>query len=158
MAHPDTPNEDTAKAALSPGKLIKQARLVTESALDKKLLEGLKVKKIGTWGIESKALGLALEAKKTKETKSSFPSNNESRLALIRRDRDPSKVVDVLNLKIGYARQEEESRKKTYRKTKKHLEQVYKERGKERKFRKIIARISEQNRTRWDKGTKKIEM
>ena len=90
MTQPNTPNEDTAKAALSPGKLIKQARLVTESALDKKLLEGLKVKKIGTWGIESKALGLALEAKKTKETKSSFPSNNESRLALIRRDRDSS--------------------------------------------------------------------
>ena len=54
------------------------------------------MKKIRTLNIESRALGLALEVKKTNGLQYSLPSTKESRLELIQRDTDPSKVVDIL--------------------------------------------------------------
>ena len=48
-------------------------------------------------------------------------------------------------------------RRSEYRREKKHLEKSHKEQGKERKYRKIISRISKQNKERWAKGVKEVE-
>ena len=72
MDQTNTPIEVTAKAATSPGKLMKTARLVTEAGLDRKLLESLKVKQVGTYRIEVRAWELA------KDTKIDIGDNKES--------------------------------------------------------------------------------
>ena len=53
-------------------------------------------------------------------------------------------MVDVLNLKIKYIFEEERTRRQEYKEEKKHLEDAHREN--KRKFKKIISRISKQNK------------
>ena len=71
--------------------------------------------------------------------------------------RNPQKIVEVLAMKLRYAREEEEELKRSYIKEKKDLERRHVEAKKERKFRRIVKRIQKQANERWEKGLRKNE-
>ena len=120
-----TPLKSTANAATSPGKLMRTGRLAKEAALDRKLLESLKVKQAGTLRIEVKAWQLAMDARKKPGDNKESPQF-KSKVDQIRQERDPSKVTDVLNLKIKYSKELEDKRRADYKAEKKQLEQTRK--------------------------------
>ena len=145
--------ETTVKTALSPGKLRRLGRQMTEFSLDENLMCELAVKKIGTFKLECQAYNLHLESVKGK-----FKGGNEegkkekgNKLKLIRENRDPEKVLDLLRLKNKYCQDRKKETKKEYLKEKKRLREEHLKTGKERKFRKIISRISLQSKVRWEK-------
>ena len=61
-----------------------------------------------------------------------------------------------MNLKIKYCEAKKKELKTEYIKEKRRLLECHREQGKERKFRKILSRISKQAKSRSDKGMKQI--
>ena len=64
----------------------------------------------------------------------------------MRKGRDPKKVIDILNLKAKYCYEQEKIARKEYLMERERLKQVYEEKGMERKYRKILSRVSKQSR------------
>ena len=150
-----TLNEDTVKTALSPGRLMKISRRVSEAALKTKLLMTLGEEKVGTYPIECQALQLEEDSTRP-DTRAFQNAGGKDKLQRIISQRDPEKVLDVVKLKIKYAKAEEDSLKKEYKEVKKELEKKHKEQKQERKFKRIIARVKKGSNRRWKKGLEEI--
>ena len=137
------------------GRLLEIAKKSTKVSLEKSMFMMLEKRKVGTMKLEAQALDLLEESKggvlkgrkKIKGKKIQFIVEN----------RDPEKVVDILKLKVKYCQEEESKVQKEYRRLKVDLKEVFIDRGKLRKFRRMIRRVSKEVQIRWSKGNSRIQ-
>ena len=66
-------------------------------------------------------------------------------------------MKDLLDLKVKYCREVEKRERKEYLKERDILKEVYQRLGKERKFRKVLVRVSKRSKEAWQKGVRKVE-
>ena len=70
--------------------------------------------------------------------------------------RSEARVMDVLDLKIKYARREEKDAKLEYREMKSRVSKEFQQsEGRKRKFKRIIERIARDTQYKWEKSIRR---
>ena len=136
----DVTDNTVGTTGVIPEELKDLAFKMTEAAMIHKFYLKLAKQKTGTHGVESKAFKMSKE-KKSKEGLKVDP--NES----IVYGRDPEVVVDLLNIKIKYAKKEEEKTKAAYEREMRKTEEKI-EKG-TRRWRKLREKLQSYKNKKW---------
>ena len=153
-----SPQDFTAKAAFYNGRLSKEMKLVSKAGLARDFYTRLKENKIGTSKIERQAWDLILERASEEEKKLWIERGKKEKGDFKFTRRDPKAVMDVLDLKIKYAKEDESLYRRQYRETKRQMKKIYEGKNRQRKFDRVIQRITRQNKTRWEKASIPTEL
>ena len=145
----DTPYVQTVDTAKAMSRLLKLSRDVTKVTLSRRLFQVLKVEKIGTFKLECEAINL-LEGNSNIEGKEG-ERKKERKIELIKRNRDPEKVVDLIDLKLKYMQKEEQSKRKEYAKYKREIGKIFERegKGKKKKFSRMIKKVAKDVEVEW---------
>ena len=136
-------NGTTSRDGLNPGKLLKLSKSVAKVGVKRRMFQIMLEEKKGTRRIEAEACRLEMEQKGLPIRKKEY-----SNWGFILVNRCEAKVIDQLNLKIGYLMEAEETTRAEYQLEKKRLREVYSRRG----FQRIIARVTKQTQREWKEG------
>ena len=128
-------------AGVIPKELKEKARKMTEAAMIRKFYTNLARRKTGTHGVESKAYKFVLDRKSKEGVK---VDTNEDIIG----GRDPEMVVDMLNIKIKYAKRSEEQTKNEYEREMNKVQEILKKGS--RRWRKLREKLQTYKNYLWE--------
>ena len=127
-----------------------QAKLVTESALERKQVQCLIERGVGTIELEQAALSLNQDKSEVKISK-----RDKVNIRLIQQQRNSERVVDLLKLRLKYCQKKEEALRGQYRHLSSEATRIFA--GKTGKLKRIIKITQRETTKSWNKGLKRIE-
>ena len=154
-------SETTVKqnAATKYGTLKELSNKVLKKAIYRWKIEKLKFEKVGTTEIEHRAVGTILgeEGIETVIVKGKKFKRKKAIANLIPEIRDPKKVVDLLELEMRYAKEEERKCRQEYRSQKKRMKEECNTRGKMRRFSRMVEKVAHTISKKWELELAKAE-
>ena len=147
--------ETTERVAEAMGRLRKFAKEVTRRSIDRKLYVELGKRNVGTWEIESKNLpklerwGMGMEGGERRK-------KGDKKIEMIREHRDAKVIREILEVKAKAIAREEKRARRNYVREKRDLETLFRDRGKQKPFKRLIKKIGRGTTVLWEKGRRKI--
>ena len=89
------------------------------------------------------------------ENKKESKGKRNKTIGIIRMQREPTKVKDLIELKLKYIRKEERDKRKEYAKFKKEMSLRFQKDGKGKKLCRMIRREAKDTILKWKKGIKR---